>query len=99
MLFNLDRELFHKLFLSMEQCTFLVMGCSPHLSLPSPFCRHKLELGAVSPTDDFQLKIIRRVEKVAHLMEGVGVHSAHETLAYHGTIQFLLSHWVNLPAK
>jgi hypothetical protein len=30
-------------------------------------------------------------------MEGIGVHSAHEALANHGNIQFLLRHWVNLP--
>src|SRR5450432_610592 len=60
---------------------------------PSPLRSHRFQLGAVASANYFQTKLVRRIEKMSYLLESVGMSTAHEAVADHGNVQFLLGDW------
>src|SRR5207248_10354109 len=60
---------------------------------PSPLRRERVELRRCAATDDLRFHLVRNVEKVSYLLEGVRMRPGDEATADQGDVQSLFALW------
>src|SRR5215831_21199311 len=57
--------------------------------LPIPLRCHRFKPWTITPTNHAQVELVRTGEKMRNLAERIRMHSANESMADHGHIQYL----------
>src|SRR5260221_7372347 len=84
----------------IDQIDILALDQLPPVGLArliAPGAGKALDLRLVSRTHGLQHRLIRHVEEMPNLREGIGMGAAHEAIAHHADVELLLRHHATQP--